>query len=281
MQDSKPSAFDRRDFLAASIATGFALAVKPVAASTITTDASGLQTSTVSITVPGGPLPAYCAKPAAAKGPLPTVIVVQEIFGVHEHIQDLCRRLAKLGYLAIAPELYFRQGDARKYPDIDKLLSEIVAKVPDAQVMDDLDATAAWAATHGGDEKRLAITGFCWGGREVWLYSAHNPNLKAAAAWYGPIEPPKAPLKPINPIDIAADIKVPVIGFYGGKDQGISQESVEKMRAALTAAHKTFDLNVYPDAGHGFNADYRPSYNAAAATAAWAKMLAWFKQNGV
>ncbi|GAB7128070.1 dienelactone hydrolase family protein [Silvimonas sp. JCM 19000] len=272
---------ERRDFLIASIATGFALAVKPVAASTIITDETGLKTATVGITAPGGPMPAYTARPANARAALPTIIVIQEIFGVHEHIQDLCRRLAKLGYLAIAPELYFRQGDPRKYPDIEKLLSEVVAKVPDAQVMTDLDATAAWASSNGGDSKKLAVTGFCWGGRETWLYAAHNPNILAAAAWYGPIEPPKSPIKPDNPIDIAASLKVPVIGFYGGKDQGISQDSLADMKKALTEAHKNFDINIYPDAGHGFNADYRPSYNAEAAHDAWNKMLAWFKKYGM
>ncbi|WP_035059224.1 dienelactone hydrolase family protein [Andreprevotia chitinilytica] len=276
-----PDDHSRRQFLAVSIAAGFALAVKPVAASTITTDNKGLTAGSVGIPVAGATLPAYRAQPADTKGPLPIVLVVQEVFGVHEHIQDLCRRLAKQGYLAIAPELYFRQGDPRQYPEINDLLTKVVSQVPDEQVLSDLDATAQWAGQHGGDAKRLATTGFCWGGRIVWLYAAHNPALKAGAAWYGRLMGATSPNNPLYPIDIVQKLKTPVIGFYGGLDKGITAESIEKMRAALKAAGSNDQINVYPEAEHGFNADYRPSYNAAAATDAWAKMLAFFKQNGV
>ncbi|MDR3429257.1 dienelactone hydrolase family protein [Silvimonas sp.] len=271
----------RRDFLTVSIATGFALAVRPVAASTIITDSTGLQAGTVTIAVAGGDMPAYRAQPAAAKGPLPVVIVVQEVFGVHEHIQDVCRRLAKLGYLAIAPELYFRQGDPRKYPEIADLLKNLVSKVPDEQVIADLDVTVAFAIANGGDAARVALTGFCWGGRIAWLYAAHNPRLKAVAIWYGQVLQPTSANSPKNALDLVDKINVPVIGFFGGKDQGITQENLAKMRAAMDAANKTFELHVYPEAGHGFNADYRPSYDEAAAKDAWQRMLGWFHKYGV
>ncbi|QLG87100.1 dienelactone hydrolase family protein [Chitinibacter bivalviorum] len=267
----------RRDFLKTTLLTGFALAVQPVAASTIQTDSTGLTTESIRI----GEMPAYLAKPANASGALPTVIVIQEIFGVHEHIQDICRRLAKQGYLAIAPELYYRQGDPRQISDINTLIKELVMKVPDAQVMSDLDATAQWAAAHGGDQQRLAVTGFCWGGRITWLYAAHNPNVKASAAWYGRLTGDTNANFPRNPIDIASQLKSPVLGLYGGKDQGISQESVAQMLAALKRQRQPFNLMVYEDAAHGFNADYRPSYHAAAAQDGWKTMLAWFKQYGV
>ncbi|KAF0815213.1 Carboxymethylenebutenolidase [Andreprevotia sp. IGB-42] len=275
----------RRHFLAAgaalSISAGFARAVAPIAASAVATDSVGLEAGPVGIPVAGATLPAYQARPAGAKGPLPVVIVVQEIFGVHEHIQDVCRRLAKQGYLAIAPELYFRQGDPRQYTDTAELMSKVVSRVPDQQVLTDLDMTCAWAVAHGGDGKRLAMTGFCWGGRIVWLYAAHNPYLKAGAAWYGRLVGQPSPNNPKQPIDVVTQLKAPVIGFYGGKDQGITQEHVEAMRAALKAAGRSDEINVYPEAGHAFNADYRPSYNAAAANDAWGKMLAFFKQKGV
>jgi carboxymethylenebutenolidase len=214
-------------------------------------------------------------------GPFPTVLVVQEVFGVHEHIKDLVRRFAKLGYFAIAPELYARQGDPSKYTDIPTLISEIVSKVPDSQVMSDLDATEAYAKGTGkADTNKLAITGFCWGGRIVWLYSAHNPALKAATAWYGVIDRPRTELQPKYPIDLAADLKAPVLGLYGAADTGIPVESVERMRAACKAANKTCEIVIYPDTPHGFNADYRPSYRPEAAKDGWAKMLAWFKDHG-
>jgi len=269
----------RRQFLGTMIASGFALAVQPISAATIHTDSEGLLTGSAAIPVKDGSLPIYFARPNRA-GPLPVVLVVQEVFGVHEHIQDLCRRLAKAGYLAIAPELYFRQGDPRKYPDITQLLSQVVNKVPDEQVLADLDATLAWAAASGGDAKRAAITGFCWGGRIVWLYAVHNPNLRAAAAWYGRLAGDNTPLTPHNPIDLVASLQVPVLGLYGGKDSSIPVDNVEKMQGLLKAAGNPSRLIVYPEAGHGFNADYRPSYNEAAAKDGWTKMLAWFAAHG-
>ncbi|BCL75544.1 carboxymethylenebutenolidase [Jeongeupia sp. HS-3] len=270
----------RRVFLSGTLAAGFALAVRPVAATTIPTDSNGLLAGVVQIPLAGASLPAYRAQPAGVTTPLPTVIVVQEIFGVHEHIQALCRRLAKQGYLAIAPELYFRQGDPRKYPEVDQLM-KLVMSVPDAQVLDDLDATLAWAAQNGADAKRMAITGFCWGGRIVWLYAARNPALKAAVAWYGRLVGVASANTPRQPLDVAAAIKVPVLGLYGGQDKGITAESIAQMRVAIKAAKVPVDIIVYPDAGHGFNADYRPSYNEAAARDGWKKMLSWFKQHGV
>ncbi|RXZ42030.1 dienelactone hydrolase family protein [Crenobacter cavernae] len=271
----------RREFLSLLMASGFALAVQPVAASTLATDDAGLTVGAVGIPVGKEILPAYRAQPAKPKGPLPVVLVVQEVFGVHEHIQDLCRRLAKAGYLAIAPELYFRQGDARFYPNISDLLAKLVSKVPDEQVLRDLDATADWTLKNGGDANRIAITGFCWGGRIVWLYAAHNPKLKAAVAWYGRLVGEGAPNTPRHPVDVAGSLKAPVLGLYGGQDKGILSESVDRMRAALKAAGSPSQIVVYPDADHGFNADYRPNYHAAAAKDGWARMLAWFARYGV
>jgi carboxymethylenebutenolidase len=274
------SQWSRRGFVVTSLATGFALSVQPVSADAIHTDATGLDAGEVKIPVADGSIPAYRAMPDKG-GPFPTVLVVQEVFGVHEHIKDLVRRFAKLGYFAIAPELYARQGDPSKYTDIPTLISEIVSKVPDSQVMSDLDATEVYAKGTGkADTNKLAITGFCWGGRIVWLYSAHNPALKAATAWYGVIDRPRTELQPKYPIDLAADLKAPVLGLYGAADTGIPVESVERMRAACKAANKTCELVIYPDTPHGFNADYRPSYRPEAAKDGWAKMLAWFKDHG-
>ena len=274
------SQWSRRGFVVTSLATGFALSVQPVSADAIHTDATGLDAGEVKIPVADGSIPAYRAMPDKG-GPFPTVLVVQEVFGVHEHIKDLVRRFAKLGYFAIAPELYARQGDPSKYTDIPTLVSEIVSKVPDSQVMSDLDATEAYAKGTGkADTNKLAITGFCWGGRIVWLYSAHNPALKAATAWYGVIDRPRTELQPKYPIDLAADLKAPVLGLYGAADTGIPVESVERMRAACKAANKTCEIVIYPDTPHGFNADYRPSYRPEAAKDGWAKMLAWFKDHG-
>jgi carboxymethylenebutenolidase len=277
-----PSAWSRRGFVMTSLATGFALSVQPVSAQTvITTDATGLTAGEVKVPVKDGQMPAYRAMPDKG-GPFATVLVVHEIWGVHEHIKDLCRRLAKSGYFAIAPELYARQGDPSKYPDTQQLVRELVAKVPDAQVMSDLDAAVAYAKASGkADTAKLAITGFCYGGGITWLYAAHNPGLKAAVAWYGPIERPRTELRPKYPIDIAAELKAPVLGLYGAADQGIPVDTVEKMAAACKAAGKTCEIKIYPDTPHAFNADYRPSYRADPAKDGWAKMLAWFKQNGV
>lgn len=271
----------RRDFIVTAGAAGFALAVHPLSAQTlIQTDETGLRTGEASIDTGSGALPVYFAAPAEGDA-LPVVLVVQEIFGVHEHIRDVCRRLAKAGYLAVAPELYFRQGDASSYNNIPQLISSVVSKVPGAQVMADLDHTVTWAGTHGGDTSRLAITGFCWGGRIVWLYAAHNPAVKAAAAWYGRLAGKASKLTPKNPLDLAADIQAPVLGLYGALDQGIPVSDVEAMRSALDAAGKTSEFVIYPDAGHAFNADYRPSYREGPATDGWKRMLAWFEKHGV
>ena len=271
----------RREFTVTTLAAGFALAVQPVSAQTITTDTNGLEAGEVKIPVKDGTIPAYRAMPSTG-GPFPVVLVVQEIFGVHEHIKDLCRRLAKAGYLAVAPEMYARQGDVSKMENIGDIISKVVSKVPDSQVMADLDATVAWAKASGkGDTTKLAITGFCWGGRVVWLYSAHNPSVKAGAAWYGRVVGNMDELHPKNPIDVANDLKAPVLGLYGAKDRGIPVSSVETMRTALKKAGKPSEIVVYEEADHGFNADYRPTYHKASAEDAWKRMLAWFKANGV
>jgi carboxymethylenebutenolidase len=272
----------RRDFLVNKLAVGFALAVQPIIAqTTITTGANGLIAGEVKVPVKDGTIPGYRACPA--KGRLfPTVLVVQEIFGVHEHIKDLCRRLAHAGYCAVSPELFARQGDVSKISDIQEILSKVVLKVPDDQVMSDLDATIAWAGKSSkADTTRVAITGFCWGGRIAWLYAAHNPKLKAGAAWYGRIEGDTNAMTPKNPIDYAGALKAPVIGFYGGKDTGIPLSSLDRMRSALKVVGDPSEINVYAEAQHGFNADYRPSYDKAAAMEAWKKMLDWFKKYGV
>ena len=272
--------FTRRDFVMTTLATGFAAAVQPVAASTqITTDSAGLAAGEVKIPVKDGEVPAYRAMPAGGKN-LPTVLVVQEIFGVHEHIKDVCRRLAKAGYLAIAPELYARQGDVSKLTDIDQI-RPIVAKVPDAQVMSDLDAAAALAAKNGGDPAKLAVTGFCWGGRITWMYAAHNPKVKAGVAWYGRVVGQPNEMTPKNPIDVVKDINAPVLGLYGGADAGIPNDTVDQMRAALKAAGKKSEIHTYPDMPHGFHADYRPTYRKEAAVDGWKRLLDWFKKHGV
>lgn len=265
----------RRNFLKEALATGFALAVQPISAASIITDSQDLDTGLAGIALDDGILPAYFAKPRAQSGKLPVMLVVQEIFGVHEHMRDICRRLAKLGYLAIAPELYFRQGNPAEASDIPTIITTIVSKVADAQVMQDLDATLAWANLHGGDARHAAITGFCWGGRITWLYASHNPDLKAGIAWYGKLTGEHGPLTPSQPVDIAASLKVPVLGLYGGKDGSIPQDSVNSMRQALGQGHSHSEIVVYPDAGHAFNADYRPSYNAGAAQDGWKRMLDW------
>jgi carboxymethylenebutenolidase len=280
----KPSILEtqitRRAFVAGSLAAGFALAVTPVSAETITTDSNGLIAGEVKVPVAGGEIPAYRAMPASG-GPFPTVLVVQEIFGVHEHIKDICRRLAKLGYFAIAPALYAREGDVSKLSDIQEIM-KVVAKVPDAQVAADLDATVAWAKSTGkADTTKLGITGFCWGGRQVWLYAAHNPSVKAGVAWYGPLQIPTNELQPHNAIDLAKEIDAPVLGLYGGADAGISVAQIEQMRAALKAAGKPSEIVVYPDTPHGFNADYRPSYRPEAAKDGWKRMRDWFAAHGV
>jgi len=268
----------RRAFVTSSLATGFALAAQPVLAEAITTDATDLVAGAVKIPAAGGDMPAYRAMPATGTK-FPVVLVVQEIFGVHEHMRDVCRRFAKLGYCAVAPELYARQGDVSKMENIQEIVSKVVAKVPDAQVMADLDASWEWAKKSSkGDPAKLSITGFCWGGRIVWLYAAHQPKLKAGVAWYGRISGPSNELQPKYPIDLAKSLKAPVLGLYGGQDSGIPVAHLDMMRAELAAAKNPSEIVVYPDAGHGFNADYRPSYNEADAKAAFARLLAWFQK---
>jgi carboxymethylenebutenolidase len=273
--------FTRREFVVTSLAAGFALAVQPVSAETITTDATGLVAGEVKIPVKDGEIPAYRAMPDKG-GPFPTVLVVQEIFGVHEHIKDICRRLAKLGYFAVAPEMYARQGEVSGLTNMQDIF-KIVQKVPDAQVMSDLDAAVAYAKASGkADTAKLAITGFCWGGRIVWLYAAHNPGLKAGVAWYGRLKGDKTELQPKFPVDLAADVKAPVLGLYGGADQGIPVATVEQMREALKAAgNTTAEIKVYPDTPHAFYADYRPSYRKDQADDGWKRLQEWFKKNGV
>jgi carboxymethylenebutenolidase len=268
------------ELLVARLREGFARAVSPVSASTISTPAEGLIAAEVAIPTGDGEIPGYRAMPAMGKT-FPVVLVVQEIFGVHEHIKDLCRRLAKAGYLAIAPELYARQGDVSGMTEIQEIRDKVVSKVPDSQVMSDLDATADWAGKSGrGDLSRLAITGFCWGGRAVWLYAAHSNRVKAGAAWYGQLVHPITENRTKTALDVAASLKFPVLGLYGGQDAGIPLEHVEAMRAALRAVRSPSEIEVYPDAQHGFNADYRPSYHAAAAKDGWMRMLEWFKKYG-
>jgi carboxymethylenebutenolidase len=273
---------DRRQMLATSLAVGFAAAVQPVCAQTaITTDSNGLTAGEVKIPVQDGEIPAYRAMPAKG-GPFPLILVVQEIFGVHEHIKDICRRLAKEGYMAIAAELYARQGSVAGMTDIQEIISKVVAKVPDSQVMSDLDATAAYAKASGSaDTARLGITGFCWGGRITWLYAEHNPAVKAGVAWYGKLVGDPGPLTPKHPIDRVGDLVAPVLGLYGAADTGIPVDTIEKMRSACQAAGKICEFVIYPDTPHAFNADYRPSYREGPAKDGWARMLAWFRSHGV
>lgn len=259
----------------------FAAATPPVQATVIHTPDTGLVSGPVEIPVKGGTLPAWRSAPEGP-GPFPIVLVVQEIFGVHEHIKDVTRRLARLGYLAIAPELYFRQGDASVIVDLNELREKIVSKVPDAQVLDDLDVTLAWAAGHGGDVSRAAITGFCWGGRITWLYAAHNPRLKAGIAWYGRLAGPATELQPTHPVDVAPRLRVPVLGLYGGQDTGIPLADVDRLREALRAADvRDSSIHVYDDAPHAFHADYRPSYRETAARDGWERLRAWLKRHGL
>ena len=275
--------FDRRSFVRTVVGSGFAAAVLPVGAQTIKTDAAGLTAGEVTIGVGDFKMPAYRAAPAGKTG-LPVVLVISEIFGVHEHIADVARRFAKLGYLAIAPELFVRQGDAQSYGEISKLVAEVINKVPDAQVMGDLDATVAWAKANGGDTSRLGITGFCWGGRITWMYAAHNRALKAGVAWYGRLVGAPSALSPRNPIDVVSQLGAPVLGLYGGADPGIPQDTVDQMKAALAsgnAAARKSEFVVYPDTPHAFHADYRPSYRKEAADDGWKRCVAWFKANGV
>jgi carboxymethylenebutenolidase len=267
----------------ATTGAGFAAAVRPVGSRTIATDAAGLVAGAVTVACGDFAMPAYRARPQG-DGPFPIVLVVSEIFGVHEHIADVVRRFARLGYLAIAPELFVRQGDAKAAVDIPTLFATVVSKVPDAQAMSDLDACVAWAAQHGGDVGRLGATGFCWGGRITWLYAAHNAQVKAGVAWYGRLVGPTSALQPRQPVDAAAALQAPVLGLYGGADTGIGLDTVEQLKAALAAgsdAARQSEFVVYPTAQHAFYADYRPSYDETAASDGWQRCLAWFELHGV
>lgn len=275
-----PEPENRRQFLVNKLAAGFALAVCPVGAQTITTDTDGLTEGEVMIPVPDGEIPAYAARPSRG-GNNPMVLVIHEIFGVHEHIKDICRRFAKEGYSAVAPALFARQGDVSQIQDIQQIIDQVVSKVPDEQVIEDLNATQRWAATeHRADPERVAVVGFCWGGRMAWVYTAYNRDVTAAAAFYGRIEGESTAMTPRHPLDFAGALKAPVIGFYGGQDTGISLDSIGAMRTSLEVVEDPSRINIYPDAEHGFFADYRPSYNEQAAKDAWQKMLTWFRQYG-
>lgn len=264
----------RRHFITtATLSTGFTIAAQPVLSQAITTPSRGLRVDTVSIPTANGKIPAYWATPLGT-GNFPIILVVQEIFGVHAHIQDVCRRLANLGYMAIAPEMFYRQGDVAQLTEIAEI-RKVVAQVPDAQVMADLDATVAWAITNGGDKQRIGITGFCWGGRIVWLYAVHNPQIKAGVAWYGRLIGDRNDLTPKQPIDVARSLTVPVLGLYGGADQGIPNDTVAQMQKLLPAPSQ---IILYPDMPHAFFADYRASYRQQTAEDGWQKLQGWFKQ---
>lgn len=274
--------WNRRDFVASSIAAGFALAVQPVCAQTmLVTDTSGLEVGDAQIPTDKGNIPAYYAKPYKVITNSPLILVVQEIFGVHEHIKDVCRRFAKRGYMAVAPSLYHRQGDVTQLTDNKEIFAKVVNKVPDEQVMRDLDATMVWASKNGGDNLKVGITGFCWGGRITWLYTAHNPRVRAGVAWYGRLMGDKNAMNPYHPIDVVKNINAPVLGLYGGADAGIPNDTVAKMNAALKAADKPSSIHLYPDTPHAFHADYRPSYRFNQALDGWARCLRHFSSNGV
>ena len=270
----------RRGFVMASLMTGFTLATTRVDAQAIHTDAQGLQAGETQIPVSDGNLPGYYARPDGT-GPFPVVLVIEEIFGVHEYIKDICRRLAHQGYFAVAPELYARIADLAKMTDIGQIIRDVILKAPDATLLADLDAAAAWAGANHGDGARLAVTGFCRGGRNTWLYATHNPRLKAAVAWYGPVAGPTSAIQPQTPMQVADQLKCPLLGLYGRQDPSIKVEDVQAAAERAKAAGKIVDIVVYPDAGHGFHADYRPSYNATDAADGWQRMLAWFHKYGV
>ena len=265
----------RRGVVMTGLISGFTLATTRVEAQAIHTDAAGLVAGETTVPTDKGDLPAYFARPNGT-GPFPTVLVIEEIFGVHEYIKDTCRRLAKVGYLAVAPELYARIGDLSKMTDVNAIIRDVISKTPDDQLLRDLDATATWAAANGGDPKRLVVTGFCRGGRDVWLYAAHNPALKAAVAWYGPVGGTPSSIQPHNAADVATELKAPLLGLYGGQDAGIPVAEVKAAAAKAASAGKTVQIHVFDDAPHGFHADYRPSYRKADADAGWQEMLQWF-----
>jgi carboxymethylenebutenolidase len=270
----------RRPFVMTSLMTGFTLATARAQTVPIHTDTQGLVAGEVQIPVADGSLPGYCARPATAVT-APVVIVIEEIFGVHEYIKDVCRRLAKAGYLAVAPELYARLADLSKMTDVQEILQDVIWKAPDATMLSDLGSTIDWATANHGDPRRIATLGFCRGGRDVWLFAEHDPRLKAAVAFYGPVVSPTSAIQPQSPIDLAADLKCPLLGLYGGKDESINPQDVYAAQAKALAAGKQVEIIYYPDAGHGFHADYRPSYNRADAEAAWLQALAWLRKYDV
>ena len=270
----------RRVFLMTTLMTGFTAAVARAQTAPIHTDAAGLDAGEAQIPVAGGHLPAYYARPSGA-GPFPIILVIEEIFGVHEYIKDVCRRFAKLGYLAVAPELYARIADLSKMSDPHEIVAKVIAKAPDATMLGDLDSTADWAAANAGDAHRLGVTGFCRGGRDTWLYAEHNPRLKAAVAWYGPVSGPVSPIQPHTPTDEASALRCPLLGLYGGRDDSIKPADVQAAAQIARAAGHTVEIRMFPDAGHGFHADYRATYVKDAAEQGWAAALAWFRTHGV
>jgi len=278
---TKVAPFSRRGFMTASaaVAAGYTLAAGPVRAEAITTPTTGLTVGDAKIKVADGEMPGYFARPANATNP-PVVLVAMEIFGLHEYVKDVTRRLAKLGAFAVAPDYYFRKGDLTKITDMSQVLPIVNAK-PDAELLSDLDATVAWAKSQGGDTSRLGIVGFCRGGRTVWEYAAHNPALKAGVAFYGPLVDPPNPVWPKSPTQLAPEMKAPVLGLYGGADTGISAAQIEAMKAALAENKKPAEFKIYPDAPHAFHADYRASYRKEAAEDGWNQMQGWFKKHGV
>lgn len=282
----RPLVSSRRDVVRHGLSGGFALAVSPIAGSAFATSEQGLEVGEVTLPGPAGPVSAYRAHPAGGAKKLPVLLVVHEIFGVHEHIRELCRRFAKLGYFAVAPDLFARRGDASKIADVKQLLAEIVAKTSDAEVVADLDATLAWIGQQPrADVGRLGVTGFCWGGRITWLYAAHQPALKAAVAWYGKLVGERDALHPSFPLDVIGQLKAPVLGLYGAMDQSIALASIGQMKTALDASQnapaKGCEFHVYPEAGHAFAADYRPSYRKAEAEDGFRRLHAWLKAHGV
>jgi len=275
------SPLSRRGFVMTGLMSGLTLATTRVEAQVIHTDAEGIEAGEVAIPAGDGPMPAYRAVPKG-EGPFPVILVVEEIFGVHDYIKDICRRLAKAGYCAVAPELYARQGDLSKMTDAKQIIAEVISKTPDAQWIGDLDATVAWATSAAkGDGQRLGVMGWCRGGRAVWLYDAHRTDLKAAVAWYGPVGGERTAIQPRTAGDVAGEIHAPLLALYGGADTGIPVASVEAARDAAKAAGKSVELVVFPEAPHGFHADYRPSYRKEAAEDGWARALAFFKAHGV
>jgi len=271
----------RRFIIGTGLTVGFATAAHPTFAQVITTDSTGLTAGAIRIPTANGEIPGYRAMPATGSS-FPIVLVVQEIFGVHEHIQDVCRRFAKLGYCAIAPEMFFRQGDVSQLTDIQQIIGTVVSKVPDAQVMSDLDAAVAWAsASSKGDPSKIGITGFCWGGRITWLYAAYNPSIKAGVAWYGRLVGNSTELNPRQPINIAPTLTVPVLGLYGAVDTGIPNDTVAQMQQALATGSSGSDILLYPATPHAFHADYRPSYRKPEAEDGWRRLQTWFKSHGL